>query len=663
MITIGIDTGGTCTDAVVFDTEKHEVLSYGKTLTTKQDLKEGILTALKCLDRKLVDRAEYISLSTTLATNACVEGKGGRAKLVFIGVPPIAVEKMAGSYGLPPISEIYFLDGNAVIGDKAKEPDWEKFRGDIRRDFGEYDSIAVVQMNPKYNDGGFEDTAVTIITEELGVPCVKGYDLYQELNVQKRGATALLNAGLIPVMNSFFDSIDCSLSELGINLPIAVVKSDGSIMSKAYAVTRPVETLLCGPAASIIGAVELSGEKDAMIVDIGGTTSDVAMLEDGIPVTSEDGITIGSWNTMVKGVAIDTFALGGDSAVEYRDEEIYLDYRRIVPLCMAASKYPVMEKKLKTLMVGGAYYSYPANQFILLLNRPEHIEKFTPLEQKLIRALADGPLTYREAAEACGVSPYTFNFYRLEDEGVVIRSGVTPTDVMHIYGDYSDYNGEASRLGIEYLTIITKASFDEVCRKIYDMAKCRLYQNLTKIFMKHEMGCELTAEEHSTVDRITEFGYYRRDKGFKYMNPYFNSQINLIGIGAPTKIFLQDVAELFGVSADIPKYAKIANAVGAAVGTVICEHLVRIEPVTAKSNFGSFRVTGGHEPVCLYDYDEALIRAKAIAEERVREKALEEGAKTELKVEITVEEDFYTLSDRESGLFLETRIIARAMAK
>ena len=106
MIGVGIDTGGTCTDAVIIETEGNRVLSMGKTLTTKYDLKEGILEALSALDQNLLLKAEYISLSTTLATNACVEGKGGRAKLVFIGVKPQVIERMQGVYGLPPVEEI-----------------------------------------------------------------------------------------------------------------------------------------------------------------------------------------------------------------------------------------------------------------------------------------------------------------------------------------------------------------------------------------------------------------------------------------------------------------------------------------------------------------------------------------------------------------------------
>ena len=229
--------------------------------------------------------------------------------------------------------------------------------------------------------------------------------MYQELNVQKRGATALLNARLIPVMRDFFDSVERSLAELGLNIPIQVVKSDGSIMSKEYAMSRPVETLLCGPAASIIGAMELSGKKDALIVDMGGTTSDVALLKDRVPVTSDSGISIGPWKTMVKGVTIDTFALGGDSAVEHDDKNIFLDKRRIVPLSMASAKYPEICGKLKALNGECAIYSYPASQFFLLVNEPSDLKKYTSGEQKLIAALKKGPLMFREAAEAVGISP------------------------------------------------------------------------------------------------------------------------------------------------------------------------------------------------------------------------------------------------------------------
>lgn len=667
MIAIGIDTGGTCTDAVVYDAASHQVLSYGKTLTTKKDLKVGILEALRCLDQELLKKAEHISLSTTLATNACVEGKGGRAKLVFIGVKPAFVEKMQGIYGLPPVSEIYFLSGDAgQTASEENKPDWERFRADVRELFCEFDSVAVVQMNPKYNDGKYELLAEKIIKEELDVPCVRGYDLYQEINVQKRGATALLNARLLPVMNAFFASIDRSLEELGLKLPILVVKSDGSIMSREYAVGRPVETLLCGPAASIIGAMELSSQKDALIVDMGGTTSDVALVKNGAPVTSAAGISIGEWQTMVKGVTIDTFALGGDSAVEYEDNQIYLDKRRVVPLCMAAAKYPEMVTKLHNLVSAYAAYSYPANQFFMLLNEPENIKKYTAGERKLMEALANGPLIFAEAAEAVGVSPYIFKTKRLEDEGVIIRCGVTPTDVMHLYGDYSDYNVQASKMGIDYLHIVTKKPAEEICQSIYDLAKSRLYDNLVRIFMKYETGKELSAANKSAMEKLTRYIFEsaKQESGLQFLKADFTAKINLIGIGAPTRIFLQDVAALLGTAADIPEYAKVANAIGAAVGSIVSEYAVKIEPCAYKGGFGNFMVTGGAEIVTFEYYDQALEEAKRIAEARAYQKAVDQGAEGDIKVELAIFEDYYDLAGGEgTRLFLETKVIGKAAAE
>jgi len=663
MIGIGIDTGGTCTDAVIIESKTKKVLSYGKTLTTKRDLKEGILKALKSLDQELVKQADYLSLSTTLATNACVEGKGGRAKLVFIGVKRNVVEKMAGTYGLPPADEIYFMQGDPWGKDLPENrPDWDKFREDIRKNFVEFDSVAIVQINPKYNDAAYEKQAKAIIKEELGLPCVCGYDLYQELNVQKRGATALLNARLLPVMESFFDSIDRSLMEMGLDLPIQVVKSDGNIMSREYALERPVETLLCGPAASIIGAMELSDEKDALIVDMGGTTSDVALVKTGIPVTSEGGISIGEWKTMVKGVAIDTFALGGDSGVDYEDNQIFLRKERIVPLCMLASQYPEVTDKLADLASGYAVYSYPANQFFLLANEPENLEKYTLNEQKLIKALQNGPLMYAEAAEAVGVSPYVFKSRRLEAEGVIIRSGVTPTDVMHIYGDYNAFDQDASVYGVEYISSVTKKTAEEVCRAIYDMAKERLYSQLVRILMKHETGAELSAADEEALEHLTSYLFHHGDGGYKFVQPKFDGRVSLVGIGAPTKIFLADVAAMLNVKMESPEYALVANAIGAAVGSIVSEYIVRIERCRPGST-GNFMVTGGETVKTFEHYADAIEHAKEVAVARAVERAREQGARGELETSTKVHEDFYDMSSDRNRLFLGAQVLGRAEAK
>ena len=291
MIGIGIDTGGTYTDAVIYDLEKQQTLSTSKALTTHQQLEIGISNALDLLSSDLLVKAQFLSLSTTLATNACVEGTGGRAKLIFINVEQKSVLELYENYGLPHPDEIYFLN--------SEEPYWEaKFIRDIPS-FEGYDSIAVVQIFAKQDNAQLEKQVRSLLKERLEIPCICGHDLFQDLNVLRRGSSTLLNARLIPVIQNFIKAIKTALIQRNLSLPIVIVRSDGSLMSLNFTLSHPVETLLCGPAASIIAGARLTNQPDALVIDMGGTTTDIAIIEDGNPVTVKSGISIGEWKTFV----------------------------------------------------------------------------------------------------------------------------------------------------------------------------------------------------------------------------------------------------------------------------------------------------------------------------------------------------------------------------
>ena len=676
MIGIGIDTGGTCTDAVVYDTTNHEVLSYSKTLTTKYDLKIGILKALRKLKPESIQKASYISLSTTLATNACVENKGGRAGLILIGVNPKVIDRMQGIYGLPSSDEIYFLPGNPEEKDpKLSVPPWDKLRADISK-FRNFDSVAIVQINPKYNAGIFELETEKILKEYMpNIRCVKGYDLYQEINVQKRAATALLNARLIPVMDDFFDAIEDALKEMNIDLPLVIVKSDGSVMSREYAKERPVETLLCGPAASVIGAMQLvgihendnqeqsqiEGIDDAMIVDMGGTTSDIALVKHGKTVSTLSGIRIGEWSTMVKGISIDTFALGGDSGVKYKNGVMYLDNRRMVPICMLASSFPEVTDKLKSLILRRLCYSYPAHEFFILVNKPKDLSPYLTKEKALIEALENGPLSFEEAAEAVDASPFVFKMQRLENEGIIMRSGITPTDVMHIRGDYNEFSMDASSLAIKYMMMATGIEEEEeFCENVYEMVKNKLYGNLARILVKHEVGRELSEDEEIDLKKLTEIIYKKRNIKNEFVNVGFRTGGTLIGVGGPTGIFLDEVANLLGTSALVPRYEKIANAIGAAAGNLRTSYEVRIEPNMNRQLGAEFCLMGSKGFIGFDDYDEALEVAKIQAQEAARERAIAMGARGNIEIKLDVDEDFYQVKKSGAPVFVLTIVRAEA---
>lgn len=654
MIGIGIDTGGTYTDAVIYDFEKKEVLSSGKALTTKKDLTIGIRNALNTLSDEVLKQAEFLSLSTTLATNACVEGIGGRVKLVFIGVEEKTVQEFHQSYGLPKPEEICFLPKPVT--------DWEAFREEVRASFAEYDSVAIVEIFAREDQGKYEKDAEKIIHETLDIPCVLGNDLFHELNVLRRGAGVYLNAQLIPVIRCFLKAIQEVLSEKKMELPIVVVRSDGSLMSLEYTLSHPVDTLLCGPASSIIAGTELVHPKDALVVDMGGTTTDVAIVRDHLPLTVEKGINIGDYKTFVKGLYVDTFGLGGDSAIRFKDRHIYLDTTRVIPLCHLAAEYPSVLTDLKELLA--AYpegHIFGLHEFFVLLHDIEESPGFTEAEKAFCRALKEKPLIYEKAARAVGRDVYNFRVAeRLEKEGIVMRAGLTPTDIMHLKGDFHRYEAEASRSGSRFVSACIDMGVQELCENAYTLIKKKLYCNLARILLKYEKPFYEQHEKEPLFLQFLEDCFESAAKREGFGKLALTTDAVLIGIGAPVHIFLQDVAEMLGTNAVIPEHAPVANALGAALGNVQVTFPVEIKPVYDGGGVACYKVYG---PDGILEFEEieeareaAIIQARKGAELRIRERGAQEFV-----TEYEVQTNAALIEDNE--LFLEEFVIGKAKGK
>ena len=157
---IGIDTGGTYTDAVVYDFESGTILGAAKALTTKNDLTIGILGAIDGLPADLTKQAKIISLSTTLATNACVEDKGGRAKLIFFGGDRKVIDKLGRQCGLPASDEICIQESYTTFsGEIEREPDWELFDSQTDSGFDDLDGVGIIEINAMRNGAVVEKQA------------------------------------------------------------------------------------------------------------------------------------------------------------------------------------------------------------------------------------------------------------------------------------------------------------------------------------------------------------------------------------------------------------------------------------------------------------------------------------------------------------------------
>ena len=247
MIGIGIDTGGTYTDAVVYDCDARKVLCSGKTLTTRDNLELCIARALDGMDQSLVKQAKLLALSTTLATNACLENKGSRARCLMIGMDPDRMrnlEQVYASYGFRDLNQLVFLDGKpGQMFPDEKEPDWNLLSEHCRDWFQDCGAVGVTQVFPQADGGSLENKAAEIIRDTMHFSVTTAYELFDEVDVLRRGAGTLLNARLVPLIAQFLEAVKNVLRERDLDIPIAIVRSDGSLMSEVMTRDVPVETL------------------------------------------------------------------------------------------------------------------------------------------------------------------------------------------------------------------------------------------------------------------------------------------------------------------------------------------------------------------------------------------------------------------------------------
>ena len=659
-IGIGIDTGGTYTDAVAYDFEGGRILGSAKSLTTKEDLTGGILAALDGLPGDLIAQAELVSLSTTLATNACVEDKGGKAKLIFFGGDRKIIAENGGKYGLPPAEDIYIQESYTDFwGGMEREPDWELFAENIVRELEHIDGAGIIEMNAMKNGAVVEKKAKHIFEQKHDIPVVCSHELFSELNCLQRGSSTLLNAGLFPVIKEFLDAIKIAMQERGISAPLVIVRSDGSLMSEQFASVRPVETLLCGPAASVIGSTRLADEPDCIIIDMGGTTSDIAIVRGGVPVAATGGVSIGRWRTFVSGLYVKTFGLGGDSAVHYNDSGLVLEEYRVVPLCIAAGKYPVIIDNLRRLLADtGHRHSKYLHEHYMLGKDISGSARYTDEERAFCAALKDGPLILKAAAEAVGKDLYALNVSRLVKEGAVQVCGLTPTDIMHVKGDFNRYAAEASMLGAKFVALNLGVTVGELCDLVYDEVKHKLYLNIVKAMLENNDAYYMKNGISKEAERFISESYKSASKPCGIVSAAFKTGCSLVGIGAPIHIFLGDVAEMLGTRAVIPEYSGVANAVGAVAGNVCANYTVSIKPNYSPAGISSYTVFGSEVRSF-----ESLVDAQEYAVREAKDGAYAEAVKRGAQGELNITCDIKAREGHGKGVtvHLDTAVTAQAV--
>lgn len=652
---LGIDTGGTYTDGVLFDFESGKVLERAKRQTTPQDLSIGICALLDALPQELLSQVALVSLSTTLATNACVENRGSRVALFLMGYNPKLVGQLSEEYGLSFAGEVHCIAGSHTQrGEPLVDPDYQALDRLCDEVRGRVDAIGVAEYwgirNPEY-----ERRAKKRIRERTGLPVAAAHELTNEINSMRRAATTLINARLIPLIGQLMSAVREALDQRGVRAPLMIVRGDGSLMTDSFAREYPVETLLSGPASSVTGAMRLCRERDIIAVDIGGTTTDLAIVRSGRTSLASDGVDVGQWRTGTRAIQIKTIGLGGDSAIDRSDRgELTLGPRRAVPLCVLASEHPQVREALNEMLLDDREQSYARGVFYLLVKQAPEQLVLEGDERAAIEALQAGPLSKEQLAARIGTRPYFIKLDRLEGLGVVMRSMLTPTDLMHVRGDFTAFDREASALGLRLLAAQLSLTGEQLSERVMDMAAERLYGLVASFLLERALG--KAPQEPVTLG----LGYRPRGDELKVC---LTASYPLVGIGAPTAALLPKAAERLHTRCILPEDYQVANAVGAITGSVMVEELITIKPHYDASGIVGYSAHSSENRFYHEDLDACQQWAEQEARRIARDKALQMGA---AQVELEMEDG--SQSGQAGGvarqtMLLEKWVIARAVGR
>jgi N-methylhydantoinase A len=313
---VGLDVGGTHTDVVVL--QGQEIVSKVKLLTDEEDLLQtvcfGIFEAIQGLKIQSIER---VVVSTTLATNAIVQDK----------IEPVGVVVASGP-GINPwayvIGDHYYPVGGAVDhrGIEVAPINEDEVLG-IGKELKSKNvrNLALVSKFSVRNPG-LELKMGDLLADSFDSVTL-GHKLSGHLNFGRRIATAYLNAAVTSISRKFYQATRGCMDKEGIRVPLEILKADGGTMAQEVSGQYAVETILSGPAASVMGTLTFADRtKEEVVLDIGGTTTDIAILVDGVPLLKPLGIRMGGFNTLVRGLRTFSLGVGGDSWVRVQGGEL-----------------------------------------------------------------------------------------------------------------------------------------------------------------------------------------------------------------------------------------------------------------------------------------------------------------------------------------------------
>ena len=660
-VLLGVDTGGTYTDAVLIRDEE-VVIASAKALTTRADLAIGVGAAVRAvLSEAAVDPSEIsmASLSTTLATNALVEGQGGRVALIFVGFKERDLQAHGLSEALKGDPYVVLAGGHNHAGGEATPLDEAALIAFLEIHKRSVSGYAVASQFATRNPA-HELRAAQLVAEITGRPVSASHQLSAKLNGPKRAVTAVLNARLIGMIDRLIGRAEDTLRELKIEAPLMVVRGDGALISSAQARERPIETILSGPAASIVGARWMTGATHALVSDIGGTTTDIALLRDGRPAIDPAGARVGPYRTMVEAVAMRTTGLGGDSEVHFLSEGLQggvtLGPKRVLPISLLAVDAPdvvhaTLDAQLRATTPGdhdGRFARAVSGQ------APEGLSE---REEALLERLGD---QVRPLGDVLRARIEQGALKRLVERGLVQIGAVTPSDASHMLGRVAVWDGDAAQKALRLFgrrrTGAGNMLTDDPAQLAQMIVDRLTHQTVLALL-------ETAFEEESDSfglppDVLARHVLMQRGLGKHAGLTRIDAGLNVdvIGLGASAPSYYPAVGKALGTRMILPEHAGVANAIGAVVGQITMRHS---GTVTSPSE-GKFRVHLTDGPQDFGDQDSALALLEHVLTDHAMQDAKLAGA---ADIQMNVIRDIRTAGIEAREVFIEAAVTVEASGR
>ncbi len=567
---IGIDTGGTFTDGVLLHYSSREVISSAKSLTTRHDLKEGVVKVIKKLNITDEHRIKLVGISSTLATNSVAEGKARKVGLLLVGYDKDLIEKFGLEDNLSTDDISFFKGGHNAQGAEKEPLDIGGIREWIRDKQNDVEAIAVSSyfspLNPEHEEKAFE-----IIKEETDLPVVMAHQLSSKLNSIKRAATASINASLVAVMQDFILSVQNSLKELGIDAPLMIVRGDGTLMPYEEAVQKPVETVMSGPAASAIGGRFISGEGSSLVVDMGSTTTDIALVRNSRVVISEEGARVGNTDTAVEAARIRTISVGCDSKLNIDSKrELVIGPHRVRALSQIAVHHKEVRDELYELKNPANTRNNLYDLIYWYYHRPLDDFLFDQLNDKQKKALdfLYEPKSLSWIMQQMDVfHPSHLQLDELFLHGHLESSSLNPSDLLHVKGRMDLWDKEIAEIALKYFCRIYDFNPSEFIDKTFDRIVELIVEEII-IFLAYQnvdvSKMPMSIDGQWGKWMLREILYSDND----YLTIDADSRYPIVGTGAPAKHFLKRAAKIVKTKCVLPEYTEVANAIGAVSGSI-----------------------------------------------------------------------------------------------